>query len=266
MTSGFQQFIKNYFRFEVFGIENVKEFPEGTPIIFCGNHQSHLDTMTLAAAVKPIRTYLTSITPVKAMLSNKVFVLTRTCGIYPISTENPDMSLDYLYASLKYNLGIFLFIQGKRKPRTPFHDYKLLKNEGKTGTGRLILRMNGKVPVIPYYTHGTGEALSKNNMIPKRKTYISLTFGRPMFFDHHFQEGCWKKNEEFFNAARVITDQIMNEIYDLMMKTERPYFQLLEQIFKCSLSEICLSPKTERILRKLNRKIADLPTQNLKEL
>jgi 1-acyl-sn-glycerol-3-phosphate acyltransferase len=250
----------------VFGNKNVKAFPEGTPIIFCGNHQSHLDNMVLAAAIKPIRTYLTSITPVKAMLDNWVFTLTRTCGIYPISTENPELSLDYLYASLKYNLGIFLFIQGKRKPRTPFHDYLYLKNEGKTGVGRLILRMNGKVPVIPYYTHGTGEALSEKNMIPKRKTYISLTFGKPIFFDHYFQEDGWKKNQEFFNTARVITDQIMSEIYDIMMETEYSYFQLLERIFRSSLSDIHLSSKVEGILRRLNRKIAGLSIQNLKEL
>ncbi len=44
-------FISTYFHFEVHNKNIMKKFPEGTPVIYCINHRSHLDGFIGASAV-----------------------------------------------------------------------------------------------------------------------------------------------------------------------------------------------------------------------
>ena len=92
------------FRYEYFGVENLTQFPEGTPLILVGNHRSHLDAMVAIASIFPPRgnlRYLTSITYGDIQKENFLFKMMRYVGGFPIDRENPELSLDYLYETLK---------------------------------------------------------------------------------------------------------------------------------------------------------------------
>jgi len=43
--------IRTYFQFEVNGIEHIERLPEGTPVIYCFNHRSNLDSILFASAI-----------------------------------------------------------------------------------------------------------------------------------------------------------------------------------------------------------------------
>jgi 1-acyl-sn-glycerol-3-phosphate acyltransferase len=258
-------FLRKSFRFKVIGAEYLNQFPEGTPVILCGNHRSHIDAFVLAGAVIPPlgkRRYLASIAPAKSMEESSLFRLTRKLGTFPLDRDNPELALSYFYETLKADLGIFIFPQGGRLARTPFHDYHSLTKEGRTGVARLLLRLNGKIPVVPFYIHGSAEALGVGQTFPRWGSYLSVTFGKPLYFKDYYREGGWSENAEFFNTARIIVDKIMNEIRELLEITEKDYFQLIEKLCQNKIKDIQLSEYQERKLRRITRKLAYLaPTE-----
>ncbi len=116
------RFIRLYFRFEVRNLEYLDRFPEGTPVIFCFNHRSHLDTFVFASAlVYPFgnRTACGLMTDGNAMEQNKFFYLLRYLGAYPVYPQDAAPALDYTMKLLKENLAVLIAPQGKRIPSTP---------------------------------------------------------------------------------------------------------------------------------------------------
>ncbi|MHA2408387.1 MAG: hypothetical protein ACXACA_08460, partial [Candidatus Ranarchaeia archaeon] len=51
LTPFLPRVIRFLFRFDVIGGENLDKFPEGKGIIFCINHQSHLDGFMVISAI-----------------------------------------------------------------------------------------------------------------------------------------------------------------------------------------------------------------------
>jgi len=252
------RFMRFFFRFEVNGIHFANKFPEGTPVIFCSNHRSHLDALIFASAVvHPFgkRTTCGFMASGKAMQKNSFYELVKYLGGFPVYAENPEPALDYSFKLLQENYAIFLAPQGKRIPSNPLHDYHNIINEGKTGIGRLILRYNEKIPVVPMYIHGSYEAL-RGRIIPKFKSFISVTICKPLLFAQFTQKESWDSSSpEFFSTAREIVNKIMTSIREQMLKQEKVFIKILEKKLRNPIEKIHLSseskPKVDKVLYKL---------------
>ncbi|OLS23811.1 MAG: hypothetical protein HeimC3_22830 [Candidatus Heimdallarchaeota archaeon LC_3] len=262
----FALIIKKMFKYEVIGIENLKKFPEGQPVIFAANHRSHLDALVFGTAIIPIRRYCATIAPSKVMKENKLFSFTRFLGAHPLDAEDPEPALHYFLKTLENNLAIIIFPQGGRLSRTPLQDYKSFSNEGRSGVGRLVLRSIGKIPVIPCYLHGTAETLSKGQIFPRFGTYLSVTFGEPIYFDQYKMKKPMIEDEEFFKTAHKITSEIMVKIQKLLYETEKDYFSLIEHILSNKIDQINLSESQEKKLRYLTKKLSHLNPNELNKL
>jgi 1-acyl-sn-glycerol-3-phosphate acyltransferase len=119
-------------------------------------------------------------------------------------------------------------------------------DEGKTGIGRLILNLNGKVPVIPLYIHGSAEALSLGKIIPRFKAPISISFCKPLSFKKYSRKNGWNKSDpEYISTAHEIVDKIMTSIRNEMIKTEKHYFTFLERKFRRKIEQIKI-PESKR--------------------
>lgn len=253
------RFMRFFFRFEVNRIHLANKFPEGTPVIFCSNHRSHLDALIFASAlVHPFgkRTACGFMASGKAMQNNFFFGLVRYIGAFPVYPDNPEPALDYSFKLLQENYAVFLAPQGKRIPSNPLHDYHNLISEGKSGIGRLVLRFNGKIPVVPMYIHGSHEALSSGNLIPKFKSFISVTFCKPLLFTQFTRKEGWDtSNPEFYSTARKIVNTIMISIRKQMLLQEKSFIKILERKFRIPFEKIQISsklkPKVDLFLSKL---------------
>ena len=256
LQSSLALLVKKMFKFEVIGVENLNKFPEGQPIIFAANHRSHLDALAFNTAIYPIRKYFATIAPGKVMQENKLFRFTRVIGAYPLDTEDPEPALHYFLKTLENNLAIIIFPQGGRLSRTPLQDYKSFSNKARSGVGRLVLKSKCEIPVIPCYLHGTAETLSRGQILPRFGTYLSVTFGEPMFFDDFKTDQPLLEDNEFFDIAKVITNEIMLKIQNLLYETEKGYFSLIEHLLSEKIDQITLSETQEKKLRYLTKKLA----------
>jgi 1-acyl-sn-glycerol-3-phosphate acyltransferase len=192
------------------------------------------------------------------MEENRFFYLLKYLGAYPVYPQNPVPALDYTMKLLEENLAVLIAPQGKRIPSTPLDDYHNLINEAKTGVGRVVLRSNGKVPVVPLYIHGSYEALSFGKAIPKLKSFISISFCRPLIFSKYTRKEEWNELDlDFHSNAKKISKTIMASIRDQMLIEEQYFFQILNKKAKKSIEELNLShrthPKVYKFLRNLLR-------------
>jgi 1-acyl-sn-glycerol-3-phosphate acyltransferase len=255
------------FSYEAIGTENLRKIPSNNAVILAGNHRSHLDALILGTSILPPkgnRKFFATITPGQVYEEVPVFRIMRYLGAFPIDKKNPQLSLDYFYEQLKANIDILIFPQGGRMPRTPIEDYQKFTQEGRSGVGRLVLRMNGKIPVFPFYLHGTAEALQPGSFLPKFNSYLSATIGEPMDFTRYYREKGWDpESKEFFDAARDITNEVMAEIQKLCYKTEAGLFTYMEKKFNKPLSQIEL---TENQSKKIRKKIRKWSKHNPKEI
>lgn len=269
ISSILPRFMRFYFTFEVKNSHILSQFPEGQAVIFCGNHSSHLDGPVLGASIlEPFgrRRFLAVMGAGSAIKENPIFNLTPLIGAFPVYRKNPEPGFQYAINTLKEGMAVFITPQGRRIKRTPLHDYFQLLQEGKTGVGRIILRMNGKIPVIPFYMHGAGNALRPGSLIPKFKSYISVSFGEPLFFDHFTNSEGWdQKNSDFFVSSREITNEIMASIRKQLLEEEKYYFRYLEHKFGKSIDEIDIENYSGKKFLRFLHKLASIPPSQLKD-
>ncbi|MFX0085908.1 MAG: lysophospholipid acyltransferase family protein [Candidatus Hodarchaeota archaeon] len=264
------RFLSTFFQFEVHHKNHLYNFPEGNPVIYCINHRSHLDGLIAASAVVVPRGPRTCIALMGAgniMQENWIFRLLPYFGAFPIYPEKSEVALDFAAKLLKQGVGIIIAPQGKRIIGTPYDDYFNLAREGKTGVGRLILALNGKIPVIPAYIHGAAEALSRGKIIPKFGSYISISFGPPIFWHEYSRKGGWKTTDpDFFPMAREITDKIMDKIRDQLLIQERSLFIILERSFGATINEISIPSSKRRKFDRLVFKLVRVHPKRLQKL
>ena len=226
------------FSIEVNGIEHVQKFPEGTPVIFCGNHKSHLDSIIFGSAIanpkRRLRNFVSFMINGKAMKENFIFRQMKYFGGFPVFRDNPEPALRYAIETLKAKLAVIIFPQGGRVSHSSvLSDYHNLAQEGKTGVGRIILRLNGHVPVVPFYIHGSENVLKMGSLMPKWGSKMSITFGEPMYFSDFYKTNGWdQKSDEFFESARTIANSIMKNIWLLLKQVEASFLELLEKELK----------------------------------
>jgi 1-acyl-sn-glycerol-3-phosphate acyltransferase len=259
--------LNNYFNIEYVGLENVDVTPEGTPVIFCANHRSHLDSIIFGCALaRPNwkRRYMAFMASGKAMKENLFFGFLHYFGAFPVFPENPEPALKYALLSLKAGLALYISPQGGRRARSTLGDYVKLHKEGRTGVGRLILRMNGSVPVIPVYIKGSAEALGTGKIVPKYKARVKIVFGKVMTFQQYSKEKGWIEDETFYTASREIVNQIMCEIRALLLSTEQYFLKFLEYILGSTINLEMLTEDTIKRTRKIQRKLVSVPDHQLK--
>lgn len=264
------RFMRIFFRLRVHHSEYGRMFPEGTPVIYCINHRSHLDALVLASAVVVpygSRTQLAAMASGNAMRNNWFFGLMRFLGGFPVYKENPEEAFGYAAKSIKKGIGVLIAPQGKRVLSTPYHDYFNLEKEGKTGVGRLILRFNGKVPVVPAYIHGSAEALSRGKILPRFGAPLSISFGPPMYWHEYTRKGGWNNGDpDFFPTAREITDKIMIQIRKQLIIREKDFFVLLEHKYGTSIDKIAIPSNKRKDFDKMVSKLLRLHPEQLQEL
>ncbi len=251
-------FCHRFFNYEVNGLNYINSFPEGTPVIYCTNHRSYLDSLLLASAIFELygkRTRVGVMASGKAMQNNPFFGLVRFIGAFPVFKEKQNAAFDYALRLLEEKTAVFITPQGKRIKSDPYHDYFHLVQEGKSGVGRIILKLNGKVIVIPSYIHGAAEAFSPS---PKLGAYISLSFCKPMFWNEYTRKGGWNESDpQFFEKSREIVDKIMLSIRDQMLKQEKQYFIFLNKKIGTEIEKIDIPPRKkvqfQKFLSTLNK-------------
>ncbi len=255
------RFFRLYFRFEVRNLKYIKRLPEGVPVIYCFNHRSHLDTFLFASAlVYPYgnRTACGLMTNGNAMEENKFFYLLKYLGAYPVYPQNSTPALEYTVHLLNNNLAVLIAPQGKRIPSTPVDDLRELVEQAKTGIGRLVLKTNGRVPVVPVYIHGSHEALAFGKSIPRIKSFISVSICKPLVFTEDSREEEWDESDpSFYPTAKKVSQSVMTSIKDQMLEEERFFFLILAKKIHTPWTELNLSykshPKVYRFFRNLLR-------------
>ncbi len=249
--------VPTLFNLEIFGRENLLQFPPEQPLILVSNHRSHLDSLVGFATIFPPKgnkLYVTTITNSDALKENFIFKMMRFLGSYPLEKHKSDQSLEYLYQTLQAGLSVAIFPQGGRIVRTPVEDYQNLPKEGRTGVGRIVLRTHGHIPVIPAYMHGTAEALPRGSIKPKFTSYISLRIGKPLYFNQYANKTFDQTDKEFFIQSRIITNQIMIKIQELCNETEKDLFTFLEQKFSKKIEDIILTdPQRKKLSEWLQK-------------
>ena len=259
-------FSHRLFKFEVNGLKHLNSFPEGTPVIYCTNHRSYLDSLLLASAIfEPYgnRTNLGIMASGRAMQNNSFFGLVRFIGAFPIFKENSNAAFDYSIRLLEEKIAVFINPQGKRIKSDPYHDYFHFVQEGKSGIGRIILKLNGKVIVIPSYIHGAAEAFSPS---PRLGAYISLSFCKPMFWNEYTRKGGWNESDtQFFEKSREIVDKIMLSIRDQMLKQEKQYFIFLKKKFGTELEEIRVPAHKKIQFQKFLSTLNKIPSKKIQK-
>ena len=256
------------FDIEVNGTEHLKQFPEGTPLIFCGNHKSHLDALIFGSAIanpkRHLRNFVAFMVNGKAMNENFFFRQMKLFGGFPVLKENPEPALRYAIETLKANLSVIIFPQGGRVSRASvLSDYHNLTQEGKTGVGRIILRLNGKVPVVPFYIHGSENVLKVGSVMPKWGSKMSITFGKPIYFSKYTKTNGWDQNSsEFFESARSIANSIMGDIWQILKQVEAAFLELLEKELGLPLDKIDENLYSTKIINIIS-KVKNIKNQDL---
>lgn len=263
------RFFRIYFRFNVKNIEYIKDYPEGTPVIYSFNHRSHLDSFIFASAlVHPYgnRTACGLMSNGDAMESNCLLSYLKYVAAYPVYPKNPTPALRYTIRLLKEDLAVLIAPQGKRIPSTPLDDYHNLVNTGKSGVGRIVLLLNGKIPVIPMYIKGSHEALSFGNIIPKIKAYLSLSLCKPLIFKEYTRKEGWKASDpDFYSTANKISKKVMQSIRDEMLVVEKYFLQIIKDKFNKPLEELHIDHKSHPEIYHVFRNLLQYTPDELKQ-
>ncbi|MHA2174375.1 MAG: lysophospholipid acyltransferase family protein [Candidatus Hodarchaeales archaeon] len=261
------KFIWLYFRFVVNDSDLGNSYVEGQPVIFCSNHQSNLDALIAGAAVAEpygTRRFIAFMGNGYAMKENWLFSLTPWCGGFPVYRDKPTPALRHAVKTLKEGKAMFISPQGKRIGRSPVDDYFNLRKDPRSGVGRIILWMNGEVPVVPLYIHGAGAALSRGHFLPRYKSFISVSFGKPIFFEDFKKEGGWKEEDpNFFTNAKLIAARIMDSIHKQMLIQEENLLTIVEKKYNTSIQDITEDLRSERDFRRYLRNLCNYSPQDL---
>jgi 1-acyl-sn-glycerol-3-phosphate acyltransferase len=184
-------FVKLFFRFEAFGLENI---PKDGPAIIAINHSSYIDPFIGAVAIEKKVNFIAK----EELFCNPImrFFIKKLNG-FPVKQDYPDIKALKKAVNILNNGGILLiFPEGTRS-----FDGKLL--EPKIGIGLIAYR--SKAPVIPAYIKGANRVLPRGSKIIKLKK-CSILYGKPIDLTQYYNSA---KNK---NVYKAISNEIMKEI------------------------------------------------------
>lgn len=154
-------------------VEGLKNLPEGGQFVLTPHHTSYLDPFAIAAALgyrRLRRTYWGGRTG--ALLANPLnrFV-SRLAQAVPVGPHRAGVSsLAFGAAVLKRGNNLVWFPEGTRSRTGELQQFR-------PGVGLLLKHF--RVPVVPVFICGTGEAMPRGQALP-RFAKITVTFGTPL--------------------------------------------------------------------------------------
>ena len=180
---------RNLLTLEVEGAENLKDL--NRPVLFASNHQSHLDTPAIFAALPPEWRYRVSpamsqdyfrawleprSAPWRKRLASmfEYFLVTAIFNAYPLPQRMAGVRRALKYTGELIDQGYcpLVFPEGKRTPDGTLQPFK-------TGSGLMATRL--RAPVVPIRVAGLFEIYSIHDHWPKRGT-VRVTIGAPLHF------------------------------------------------------------------------------------
>jgi len=180
---------------EVKGAENLKGV--NTPVLFASNHQSHLDTPAIFAAMP--RGWRYRVSPAmsqdyfRAWLDPQgepwrkrlaamfeYFLVTGIFNAYPLPQRMAGVRRALKYTGELIDEGYcpLVFPEGKRTPDGTLQHFK-------TGIGLMATRL--RAPVVPIHIAGLFEIYSIHDQWPKRGT-VRVTIGSPLHIEDESDE------------------------------------------------------------------------------
>jgi hypothetical protein len=200
------------------------------------------------------------------MQENWFYRLLTWAGAFPVFRDKPRSALCFATMMLKEGKGLFMSPQGRRIGSTPVDDFFNLTEEPRSGIGRVVLLMNGKLPVVPIFIHGAGAALARGGVFPRYKSYISVSFGNPLHFHEYTREGGWsEKDPDFFPSAKKIAIRTMSAICEQMLKREKHFFTIVEKKYKRSIGEISEEMRKDKSFRRYLRNLCNYSHEELEQ-
>ncbi|WP_434779368.1 lysophospholipid acyltransferase family protein [Neisseria sp. Ec49-e6-T10] len=160
-------------------VSKRERLPKKGPAIIVGNHNSHLDTLTLLTLF-PL-SLISDVHPAAAadyFMKNKWFAWfsTKVIGIIPVERKGGSPKehdpLAGCVEALKNNKILILFPEGTRGEPEQM-------SELKSGLW-FLCQQCPDVPVIPVYMHGLGRAMGKGQRIPV-PFFIDVYIDEPMY-------------------------------------------------------------------------------------
>jgi 1-acyl-sn-glycerol-3-phosphate acyltransferase len=193
--------MKNFLRI-IFGVsyKNVNHFRDLKQFIIVANHNSHMDTVSVLAAI-PTK-HLTKIHPVAAgdyFGKNKMttFLTSFFINTLLISRNKSDdkrNAIEDMDQILKQGDSLLLFPEGSRGEAEVLQDFK-------HGVS-ILLKKNPTIPFIPIFLKGMGKALPKGDpfLIPME---CQVRIGKPIFIEDI-------ANKEIADITEIVRQSILN--------------------------------------------------------
>jgi len=149
------------------------------PVLFVANHQSHLDTPSVLAALPMSWRRRTAVAAaadfwfargrIRKLLAISIF------NAFPFSrTDVIRPALEYCCRLLDKGWSILIYPEGTRSETGRMGPFR-------SGAGFMAVELG--VPVVPIHIWGTHEILPKNKVIPRRG-YVHVCIGKALIFPH----------------------------------------------------------------------------------
>lgn len=195
----------HYIPLEVVGLQHLERI--APPVVFAANHQSHLDTVTLIAALpaKWRRKLAPAIRQQHFFPAGGIPEMARRfrmrafyyfcCGMfnaYPLSQEPGQIRDTLRYTGELVDAGFcpLLYPEGKLTEDGSIRPFK-------PGIGMMSLRL--EVPVVPVYLTGMFDVMSRHDAWPRRGP-VRVEFGSPIVFSEG--DGYTRRSERIELSVR----------------------------------------------------------------
>jgi hypothetical protein len=200
------------------------------------------------------------------MRENWFYSLTTWAGAFPVYRDNPKPALIHGLKLLKEGIALFMSPQGRRVGKSPVDDYFNLTMDPRSGVGRLVLWSNGEIPVVPAFIHGASAALAQGKILPRFKSYISVSFGEPLTFKEYARDEGWTDEDpEFFINAKKIAERIMVSINEQMLEQEKYLLKIVEKKYKKRVLEISEEERADKGFRRFLRNLCNYSPEELQQ-
>ena len=195
--TGFRVMFATYFRWRVFGAENV---PATGGVILASNHASFLDPPLVGSSLKRDINYLARESLFRFPVVGAVL---RSWNSVPVDRDGGGAKgLKIILDRLLNGNGIILFPEGTRT-----RDGQL--QPARSGIGLTVIKSGA--PVVPVRVFGTFEAYGRQMKFPRPRR-VTVKFGKPMDFQKLRAEAKSCDKARLKEIYQQVADEIMAAI------------------------------------------------------
>jgi len=188
---------------KVEGTENLNTTYD--PVVFAANHQSHLDSPVILAALPPHIRYRVATAAAKEFFaahfhpqqhsrivriinSSIYYLATLLFNVFPLPQRETGTrdAIRYLGDLLDQRISVLIFPEGRRTEDGSIDDFQ-------PGIGMIASRL--QIPIIPVRIEGLDKILRKSWKMAK-PGHVRIAFGKPLTFDTNDYRDIAKKLEE----------------------------------------------------------------------